>query len=203
MGSSHSLMDDLVQFRMTAKQMGSSARKCEKNAESERKKLEAAIKKKNKETARIYGENAIREKKQAVNYLRLQGRIDAVANRLDAAIKMQEINKTMNQTVRGMSNAMKAMNVDQITSTMDDFESAFADMEGKSAFMEAAMETSTASGTPADEVDALIQLVTDEAGLENILELNEAQEGTHMPATAQTTANTENDLEKRLAALRK
>ena len=77
-------------------------------------------------------------------------------------------------------------------------------MEGKSVFMEAAMETSTASSTPADEVDSLIQLVTDEAGLDNILELNAVTEGTHVPAGAEkTVADKENDLEKRLAALRK
>ena len=43
------------------------------------------------EGARIYAENAIREKNQSLNFLKLGSRIDAVAARLETAIRMQQV----------------------------------------------------------------------------------------------------------------
>jgi charged multivesicular body protein 1 len=43
------------------------------------------------EGARIYGQNVIREKNQALNFLRLSSRVDAVAARLETAIRMQQV----------------------------------------------------------------------------------------------------------------
>lgn len=43
------------------------------------------------EGARIYAQNVIREKNQALNFLRLGSRVDAVAARLETAIRMQVI----------------------------------------------------------------------------------------------------------------
>lgn len=80
------------------------------------------------EGARIYAQNAIREKNQSLNYLRLGSRIDAVASRLETAIQMQNINKAMVQTVKGMTSAMKSMKVEQIANTMDQFEKQFEEM---------------------------------------------------------------------------
>lgn len=39
-------------------------------------------------------QNAIREKNQALNYLRLSSRIDAVAARLESAIRMKQVSGT-------------------------------------------------------------------------------------------------------------
>jgi division protein CdvB (Snf7/Vps24/ESCRT-III family) len=41
------------------------------------------------EGARIYAQNVIREKNQSLNFLRLGSRVDAVAARLETAIRMQ------------------------------------------------------------------------------------------------------------------
>jgi charged multivesicular body protein 1 len=61
--------------------------------------------------ARIYAENAIREKTQALNFIRMSSRVDAVAARLETAIRMQQVSAAMGQTVKGMSNVMKSMDV--------------------------------------------------------------------------------------------
>jgi charged multivesicular body protein 1 len=205
MGSKHSLMDDLVNFKMTSKQMNASARKCEKNQATQKAKLKKAIEQKNIEGARIYAQNAIREKNQSLNFLRMASRIDAVASRLETAIRMQQVSKTMGQTVAGMSNAMKSMDVEKISYTMEEFERQFADMDVKSGYMEGAMESTTAMSTPPDEVDKLIQMVADEAGLDTAMALDELGEvGTHVPnADKAEEKKKEDDLEQRLAALRR
>ena len=91
-----------------------------------------AIEQKNPESAKIYAQNVIREKNQNLQFLRLSSRIDAVASRLETAIRMKAVNVAMGQTVQGMSNAMKSMNVEQISSTMTQFEKQFEDMDVKS-----------------------------------------------------------------------
>jgi charged multivesicular body protein 1 len=116
MGAAHSLEDDLIDFRMTSKSMARSALKCEKNQKINKDKAQKAMAQGNIDGARIYGQNVIREKNQALNYLRLQSRIDAVSSRLETAIRMKEVSKAMGTTVKGMSAVMKSMDVDKISS---------------------------------------------------------------------------------------
>lgn len=72
-----------------------SSEKCKKNAELQTAKLKKAIADKNLEGARIYAQNVIREKNQALTFLRLSSRIDAVASRLETSIRMQAVNTAM------------------------------------------------------------------------------------------------------------
>uniref|UniRef100_A0A7S3HAK8 Uncharacterized protein n=1 Tax=Spumella elongata TaxID=89044 RepID=A0A7S3HAK8_9STRA len=207
MGQKHSLEDDLIQFRLTSKQMARSAKKCDKNMETQKNKLKKAIEQGNMEGARIYAQNVIREKNQSLNFLRLGSRIDAVASRLETAIRMQDVNKAMVMTVKGMSNAMKSMEVEQIAKTMQDFEKTFEDMDVRSGYMESTMDATTSMTTPPEDVDNLMRMVADEAGLQLAGQLDAP--GTHSVATAagqqQTAgpaADPASELEARLAALR-
>ena len=50
-----------------------------------------AIQKGNTEVARIHAENAIRQKNQSVNFLRMSARVDAVAARVQTAVTMNQV----------------------------------------------------------------------------------------------------------------
>lgn len=91
MGNKVSLENELINLRLTSKQQQRGALKCTKNENAAKAKLREAIKAGNIEGARIYGQNAIREKNQALNCLRLSSRIDAVASRLETAIRMKQV----------------------------------------------------------------------------------------------------------------
>lgn len=91
MGNKVSLENELINLRLTSKQQQRGALKCTKNETAAKAKLREAIKAGNIEGARIYGQNAIREKNQALNCLRLSSRIDAVASRLETAIRMKQV----------------------------------------------------------------------------------------------------------------
>jgi charged multivesicular body protein 1 len=54
----------------------------------------------NMDGARIYAENAIREKNQALNFLKLSSRVDAVAQRVNTATKMNGLTKSMGSVVK-------------------------------------------------------------------------------------------------------
>ena len=101
MGNKHSLQDDLITFKLTSKQFIRDSKKCEKNQAVQKEKLVKAIKDGNMEGARIYGQNVIREKNQALNFLRMASRIDAVASRLETAIRMQDVSKVRVRVLRG------------------------------------------------------------------------------------------------------
>ncbi|CAM9849886.1 unnamed protein product [Chrysoparadoxa australica] len=202
MGNKMSLEEELINLRLTSKQMVRGSKKCEKNETIAKNKLKEAIKAGNVEGARIYAQNAIREKNQALNCLRLSSRIDAVASRLDSAVRMKSVNKSMEGVVKGMSSALKSMDVEKISKTMDKFETQFEDMDVRAGYMENAMSDSTALGTPQEQVDELIHMVADEAGLElgNVLD-DAGAVGTAVPEAQKEPAQA--DLAGRLSALRK
>lgn len=158
--------------------------------------------------ARIYAQNAIRDKSQALNFLRMSGRVEAVAARVQTACDMNKVSKSMVGVVKGMDTALSSMDVNKITKVMDKFEQQFEDLDVRSAYMEGAISGATAASTPEEEVDSLIQMVADEHGLAVSGEMDAA--GKVSNTIAQPTAasgddvsSKENDLAARLAALHK
>jgi charged multivesicular body protein 1 len=203
------LFDDLIQFKMTSKQLKRSSKKCEKNQEVANRKMLAALKSNDKQRVRIHAQNVIDEKNQALNFLRFASRIDAVASRLESSVRITEINKAMGQTVHSMSACLKNMQPDQVANTMADFEKAFEDMDVAAKNMEGSMEASTSMSTNADEVDNLIAMVAKQHSLDTAMILDDAGTvGTKIPESAAAAdsstvpQNPENALEARLAKLR-
>lgn len=56
-----------------------------------------AIQKGNTEVARIHAENAIRQKNQSINFLRMSARVDAVAARVQTAVTMNQVDTSKGQ----------------------------------------------------------------------------------------------------------
>jgi len=89
------LHEQLFQIKFVAKSFAKSSKKALKEEQLEKKKIKKAIEQNNIEGARIYAQNAIRKKNDSLNYLKLSSRLDAVASRMDTAIKMNMITKSM------------------------------------------------------------------------------------------------------------
>merc|ERR1719433_948614 len=62
--------------------------------------------------AQIYAQNAIRAKNQSLNYLKLAARMDAVADRVQTAIDMKNLQKDMKNVTRAMDSIMNTMNIE-------------------------------------------------------------------------------------------
>ena len=107
-----------------------------------------------------------------------------------------QVTGNMAQVVRGMDRAMESMNPERISAVMDKFEAQFEDLDVQSSYMESAMGSTTATATPQDEVDLLLQKVADEAGLEMNATLTE------VPKRVGPTEVEEDKLGERLRALR-
>jgi charged multivesicular body protein 1 len=134
----------------------------------------------------------------------MASRIDACSSRIETAVRMGQVTSSMQGVVKGMDKGLAAMDVEKISKLMDKFEQQFEDLDVKTQYMEGAMNATTATSTPAEQVDELIGKVADA----NNLELGEAFSGAgpvgkKTPAVVQAApAPVEDDLEARLANLR-
>lgn len=195
-----SMEKHLFNLKFAAKELERSSKKCDKEEKAEKLKLKKAIEKGNMEVARIHAENAIRQKNQSLNFLRMSARVDATASRVQSALTTKKVTKSMEGVVKGMSAAMKSMNLEKISSLMDKFEKEFEDLDVQTSVMEGAMSQTTATNIPQDAVENLMKQAADEAGLELNMELPGAAEQT---IGQSTQASTEQDeLSQRLARLR-
>ncbi|KAL4531430.1 hypothetical protein Ndes2437A_g08756 [Nannochloris sp. 'desiccata'] len=144
--SSNKLFDQIFELKFTSKQLNKQSQKCESEEKAEKGKAKKAMEKGNMEGAKIYAQNAIRKKSEALNYLQLASRLDAVVSRLDQQAKMASVNKMVN--------------------TMNQFEKQFEDLDVNTAVMDDAMNKQAALSTPPDQVNELLLKIADENNLE-------------------------------------
>mmetsp|Transcript_9049 Transcript_9049/g.19449 ORF Transcript_9049/g.19449 Transcript_9049/m.19449 type:complete len:200 (+) Transcript_9049:111-710(+) len=174
------LLDQIFNLKFTAKQLARSAVKCEKEEKAEKAKIKKAIEKGNMEGAKIYAQNAIRKKNEALNYMKLASRLDAVVSRLDTQAKMQMVTKNMAGIVKNLEKSLESNNLEKIAATMNQFEKQFENLDLQTQVVDGVMSAQANLSTPEDEVNSLIQQVADEHGLE--MGLNMPAAGASVPA---------------------
>jgi charged multivesicular body protein 1 len=190
----------LFNLKFASKELERNSKKCEKEEKVEKLKCKKAIQKGNIEGAKIHAENAIRQKSQALNYLRMSARVDAVASRVQTAVTTKRVTQSMTGVVKAMDAAMKSMSLEKVSSVMDKFEKQFEDLDVQSSYMENTMSSTTTVSVPQNDVDNLMQQVADEAGLELNMELPQGETGSIGTATAASVE--QDELSQRLAKLR-
>ncbi len=85
--------------------------------------------------------------------------MDAVAQRISAAKKMQDMGVAMGSIVKSMGITIESMNVEQLSNVMDQFEKQFETLDIQAGVMDKAIESSTATATTEDEVNELMSMV--------------------------------------------
>merc|ERR1711879_515363 len=199
--SSAQMEKHLFNLKFAAKQLNRDSKKCEKEEKAERAKLKKAMENGNMEVARIHAENAIRQKNQALNFLRMSARVDAVASRVQTAVTTKRVTSSMQGVVEAIDSAMKSMNLEKISNLMDKFEKDFEDLDVQTSVMEGAMNQTTATNVPQDAVEQLMKQSADEAGLELNMDLPSAASNT-IGTTVQSSTAEQDELSQRLARLR-
>mmetsp|Transcript_7624 Transcript_7624/g.20238 ORF Transcript_7624/g.20238 Transcript_7624/m.20238 type:complete len:235 (+) Transcript_7624:90-794(+) len=200
-----SLDETVFNMKFTAKQLERMSKKSDKDIAKEKLKCKEAIQKGNADGARVYAENAIRHEKQALSYLKLASRLDAVASKMEGQMKMQQVMGQMSDVTASLGVALQSMDVEKIARTMDTFERQFEDLDLQGKYMDGAIAETTAMSTPQNEVDLLLQKVGDE----HELDVKEMLSGGRVkdrpvqngPQSNADSAQTD-DLEARFAALR-
>ncbi|CAG9853699.1 unnamed protein product [Phyllotreta striolata] len=198
--SSSAMEKHLFNLKFAVKELERNSKRCDKEEKQEKAKTKQAIQKGNMEVARIHAENAIRQKNQSLNYLRMSARVDAVASKIQSAVTTRKVTNSMAGVVKAMDAAMKSMNLEKISQVMDKFEQQFEDLGVQTDVLENTMGQTTTTLVPTNDVDSLMQQVADEAGLELNMELPQQPTGTQI-GTA-TASQEQDELTQRLARLR-
>merc|ERR1711936_1547950 len=191
-----SMEKHLFNLKFAAKDLERCSKKADKEEKAEKKKLQKAIEKGNMDVARIHAENAIRQKNQSLNYLRMSARVDAVASRVQTAVTTKRVTSSMQGVVKAMDSAMKSMNLEKISNLMDKFEKDFEDLDVQTSVMEGAMNQTTATNVPQDAVETLMKQSADEAGLELNMDLPSAATNT-IGTTVQSSTAEQDELSQR------
>lgn len=84
-------LEHLFNLKFAVKDLERQSKKCDKQEKQEKAKAKKAIAAGNVDVARIHAENAIRQKTQKVNYLRMSARVDAVASRVQSALTTRNV----------------------------------------------------------------------------------------------------------------
>lgn len=189
----------LFNLKFAAKELERNSKRCEKEEKAEKLKTKKAIQKGNLEVAKIHAENAIRQKNQSLNYLRMAARVDAVASRVQTALTTRKVTQSMSGVVKAMDAAMKSMNLEKISGLMDKFEEQFEDLDVQSSYMENTMSSTVTTSVPQNDVDNLMKQVADEAGLELSMAFPTGPES--VGASSQVSQE-QDELSQRLARLR-
>lgn len=202
--SGPSLDETLFTLKFTSKQMERAAKKSEKDQKAEQAKIKKALVQGNVEGAKIYAENAIRKKNEGLNYLRMAARVDAVSNRVQSAMMMKDLTKTMGGVVKGLDKVMQSMDLEKIGATMEKFEGLFEDLDVHIQVLDSTMSAATTLNTPEDQVESLMKQVAEQNGLEVLDKLAEHPVSQQTPASGVPILSTgeQDQLSQRLAALR-
>jgi len=195
------IAEHLFQLKFSSKQLVRLSKKAEKEQSQQEKKIKACLEKGQPEMARIYAENAVRKKSEAVAYLRMSAKVDAVAGRVQTASAMKNLTKSMGSVVKSLEKATASMDLQKISAVMDQFERQTEELDIRTAVMEDAMGGATSTAAPVSQVDELIKQVAEENGLDvaaRLASVPAASVGESVAAEASTT----DPLSRRLAALR-
>ncbi|KAM6945925.1 charged multivesicular body protein 1a, partial [Aplochiton taeniatus] len=189
--------------QFTAKQLEKLAKKAEKDSKSEQAKVKKALQQKNVECARVYAENAIRKKNEGLNWLRMASRVDAVASKVQTAVTMKGVTKSMTQVTKALDKALGSMDLQKVSAVMDKFETQVQNLDVHTSVMEDSMSSATTLTTPQDQVDDLIMQIAEESGLEVMDKLSELEPGaSSLASEGSARQEKEDQLSRRLAALR-
>lgn len=208
MGNTPSIDDQIFDLKFGAKKMARESARHEKEQKKQTDICKKHMKNGNMDVARVYAENAIREKNTSINMLKMSSRLDAVAGRLNAMNVQQKVSKQMEGVVATMGQTMKSMNLEQTSLTMDKFESVFENLDVNLKVMESSLGTVSQAVTPESEVADMMMQVAEENELDMGDKFNEIGIGKEALAKkrqqqeeVKSEKTLEQQLEERLAGI--
>lgn len=166
MGGRWTIEDEIFELKFSSKQLFRESQKCIAEQKKEKNRAKRALLSGDRIVARLHAENAIRHMNQRLMFLRMSSRLQAIAQRLQAAQNMQTLTKSMVSVVRLMAKHAKSMDLDKLTKTTQDFEAAFEDLDVRSKVMDDSIQLSASGLAPEDAIDDLLRQVIDEHRLE-------------------------------------
>lgn len=200
MGNSQPALEDVVwDMRLKSKELKKMSEKCQKEMRTEKLRVKQEIQRSNADGARIFAQNAIRKHHESLNYLKLSSKMDAVASRLETANRAQSLSADIRRALPSLQNVMKDLDTESMTTNMDEFAALFENLDVRSEYVANAIDNTTASSMPTDQVEKLISQVADE----HALDVSHMFENTPLTGITQDATKVENpSMQQRMNQLR-
>jgi charged multivesicular body protein 1 len=173
------LSDMAFDLNFSAKQFERESKKAMNEMEKEKKKAAAELAKGQVEIAKIYAENALRQKAMGINMIKLASKLKGVASQMTMAEKTKEVAQVISTQVPNIQNAMKLMDSKGVAGAMSQFEKICEDLQVKTAAMEGSLGSAAVSANPT-EVEQLLNGLKDQQSVD----VNIQMAGTSIPSSA-------------------
>lgn len=163
----------IFNLKLASKQMGKNAQRCSKQETLERAKCSKALRRGCVEAARIHAENCVRQRHQALTFLRLSSRLDAMATRLQGAKMARGLTRAMEGVTRAMDAALASMDLQRVVAVMERFDAQCDDLDVATA-AGLDVDNVASSVVPQAQVEGLLAELADEAGIDVRVQLPQA-----------------------------
>lgn len=126
-----------------------------------------------------------------------------MASKVQTAVTMKGVTKSMARVTQGLDKALKSMDLQKISAVMDKFEQQVQNLDVHTSVMDDSMSSAMTLTTPQEQVDSLIFQIAEENGLEVMDQLNQLPAGAASLGESSAREHDKEDLlSRRLAALR-
>ncbi|PFH33712.1 SNF7 family protein [Besnoitia besnoiti] len=159
MGNKHSITSLVFDMKIKARELKRQSERCYRESEGEKGKIKVALQKNNTEGARIFAQNFIRKQQEGLHCLQLSSKLDAVASRLDAAHRSQQMSKQMRSAAYGLSHALRTLDGGTSLRQMEEFAKLFDDLDVRSDSVSTLLDASTSTSIPLEQVDDVLKHV--------------------------------------------
>lgn len=160
------LFETIFEFKMQAKQLAKESKKADREKEVMVEKIKQAFSNNKPEAAKLYAQDAIRKRNEAIKYEQLSLKLEAVHSKLKSAYQAQKLNDNINGMVSQMAGAVKTMDLEKISENMSNFEKIFDDLDANTQLMDKAMENIDAGSYEDQDVNTLIMQVAQANNIE-------------------------------------
>ena len=118
------------------------------------------------ENAKVFAENVIRNRKEAINLRRFGVKMGALSAKLESAHRTQEMSKQISNSVPLLQKAMKQMDSIGVAGSIGDFEKVFEDLDVKTGDINQAMDNIYSTSIDNGEVMQLLNQMRDQQTME-------------------------------------
>ena len=189
-----------IDLKLRAKTLERNSKTADKNEIKERDKIKKAIEQGSHEKARLYAQNAIRNRNVSKSLLKLACRIEAISEKIKHADQIDNVVKQMGNINTILEGTMDYKNIASMSNAMESFEKSFENLDVYSETMGNTIDESTACMNDEDEIRELISAEADKHSIDinNLFPIIENKFNKNLEITEEE----DNDLTRRLDELR-
>ena len=146
-------------------QLNSHAKKCQVEERTQQRKAKSALDAGNTDIARTYATNAIRKKKEALEYIQLASRLDAVIARLNQQNALSQVDASASSITKSINKLLKKTSTNTMANNMVEFQVAMDELDKETSFMERALGNEAKRLDDEADVNELLKQLEDGSAL--------------------------------------